>query len=115
MRSVIFIEVTVMILWPCMLKLDGDDELIYLNSLRDFNLECCEFIFSDDDYVIDSLGHCYLIEYISDALGLITANRMLSTYEASNLIRAHEFNKASLCLTKIHFLTVSEAIKSLSN
>jgi hypothetical protein len=90
-----------MISWPCMLKLDGDGELIYLNSLRDFNLECCEFIFSDDDYVIDSLGHCYLIEYISDALGLITVNRMLSTYEVSNLIRAHEFNKASLCLKRL--------------
>jgi hypothetical protein len=98
-----------------MLKLDGDNELVYLNSLRDFNLECCEFIFSDDDYVIDSLGHCYSIGCISGALKLITANRMLSTYEASNLIRAHEFNKASLCLTKIHFLTVSEAIKSLSD
>jgi hypothetical protein len=97
-----------------MLKLDGDDELIYLNSLRDFNLECYEFIFSDDDCVIDSLGHCYLIEYISGALSLITANRMLSTHEASNLRRAHEIKKASLCLTKIHFLTVSEAIKSLS-
>ena len=109
-----FIEVTVMISWPCMLKLDGDDELIYLNSLRDFNLECSELIFSEDDYVIDSVGHCYLIESISGALGLITENRILSIHETNNLIRAHEFNKASLCLTKINFLTVSEAIRSLS-
>jgi hypothetical protein len=98
-----------------MLKLDGDDELIYLNSLRDFNLECSELIFSDDDYVIDSKGRCYLIESSTENIGIITNDRMLSTTEATNLIRAHEFNKASVCLTKIHFLTVGEAIASLSN
>lgn len=103
-----------MISWPCMLKLDGDDELIYLDSLENFNLECSEFIFSDDDYIIDSLGYCYLIDTTSGKLGLTKEDRKLSTFETCNLIRGHEFNKASLCLTKIHFSTVSEAIKSLS-
>jgi hypothetical protein len=97
-----------------MLKLAGDDELTYLSSSLDFNLECSELIFSDDDYVIDSLGHCYLLDSTSGELGLIAENRMLSTNDAAHLIRAHEFNKASLCLTKIHFLTIAEAIKSLS-
>jgi hypothetical protein len=104
-----------MIAWPCMLKLDGDDELIYLDSLQYFNSECSDLIFSDDDYVIDSLGYCYLIEVISGELELTKQDRALSTDEVTNLIRAHEFNKASVCLTKIHFLTVSEAIGSLSS
>lgn len=104
-----------MISWPCMLKLDGDDELIYLDSLQNFNLECRDLIFSDDDYIIDSSGYCYLIETISGELGLTKEGGKLSTDEATNLIRAHEFNKASVCLTKIHFLTVSEAIRSLHN
>ena len=104
-----------MISWPCMLILDGDDELIYLDSLEDFNLECKEFIFSDDDYVIDSMGRCYLITFTLENLELIKENRMLSTHEVSGLIRAHEFNKASLCLTKIHFLTVADAINALSD
>ncbi|GHB60504.1 hypothetical protein GCM10008107_07190 [Psychrosphaera saromensis] len=104
-----------MISWPCMLKLDGDDELIYLDSLQNLNSECSELIFSDDDYVIDSLGHCYLIEVISGKLELTKEDRALSTDEATDLIRAHEFNKASVCLTKIYFLTVSEAIGSLAS
>ena len=108
------IEEPVMISWPCMLKLNGDDELIYLNSLGDFNLVCSELIFNDDDYVIDSVGRCYLIEAISGEFRLITENKVISTYDASNLIRAHEFNKASVCLTKIQFLTVADAIMSLS-
>jgi hypothetical protein len=97
------------------LKLYGDDELIYLDSVQRFNLECSELIFSDDDYVIDSLGRCHLIASTSGKLELIAQDRKLSTNQASHLIRAHEFNKASLCLTKIHFLTVSEAIKSLAS
>jgi len=104
-----------MISWPCVLKLDGDDELIYLKSVSDFNVECCELLFSDDDYVIDSTGHCYLINSTLGNLDLTKENRLLSTDDVSNLIRAHEFNKASLCLTKIHFLTISDAIQSLDD
>ena len=104
-----------MIAWPCMLKLDGDDELIYLDSLQSFNFECRDLIFSDDDYVIDSLGYCYLIETMFGEFGLTKEGRAVSMDEVTNLIRAHEFNKASVCITKIHFLTVSEAIGSLAS
>ncbi|MFT6924804.1 MAG: hypothetical protein ACJAZP_000362 [Psychromonas sp.] len=113
-KAVIFIEVTFMISWPCMLKLAGDDELIYLDSELDFMSECRELILCDDDHVIDSVGDSYLIEEISGKLALIKTERVLTAYAVSNLIRAHEFKKATLCLTKIHFLTVSDAIKSLS-
>lgn len=102
-----------MITWPGVLKLYGDDELIYLDSLSNFNLECGELLFSDDNYVIDSKGHCYLIESIESQLRLVNENRILSKHDVTHLIRAHEFNKASLCLTKIHFLTISDAIHSL--
>ncbi|GIB20483.1 Hypothetical protein VCSRO90_3786 [Vibrio cholerae] len=29
-----------MVNWPCILKLDGDDELVYLSSEADLNCEC---------------------------------------------------------------------------
>lgn len=102
-----------MVLWPCILKLEGDDELIYLNAEQDFFAECRELIFSDDDYVIDSLGMSYLIESISGKLLLIKTARVFVVSEITQLIRANEFKKAKLCLTKIHFLTISDAIKSL--
>jgi hypothetical protein len=104
-----------MIAWPCMLKLDGENELIYLASEHDLHSECHELIFSDDDYVIDSLGHCHSMGFTLGNLELKSVGRVLSVHAISDLLRAHEFSKASLCLTKIHFLTVAEAIKSLSN
>jgi hypothetical protein len=103
-----------MVTWPCLLKLEGDDELIYLGSDQDFISECQDLILSDDDYVVDSIGYSYLVEPIAEELSLIKKERMLLASEVTHLIRAHEFKKASLCLTKIHFLTVSDAIKSLS-
>ncbi|PKH87925.1 DUF4144 domain-containing protein [Colwellia sp. Bg11-28] len=103
-----------MISWPCTLKLDGDDELIYLGSEQDFISECRELLLCDDDYVIDSFGNSYVIELTSGKLELIKTKRILVANEVTSLIRAHEFKKASLCLTKIHFLTVSDAIKSLT-
>ncbi len=103
-----------MISWPCTLKLDGDDELIYLGSEQDFISECEELLLCDNDYVIDSVGNNYIIEQTSGKLELIKTERILLVNEVSSLIRAHEFKKATLCLTKIHFLTVSDAIKSLT-
>ena len=102
-----------MITWPCMLKLDGDDELIYLGSERDLNLECRDLILTDEDYVIDCTGLSYLIELRKDKLALVKTEQIFTVEEVTHLIRANEFKKAELCLTKIHFLTVSDAIKSL--
>lgn len=102
-----------MIFWPCILKLDGDDELIYLSSERDFISECRELIFTDEDYVIDSTGLSYLIELRKEKLALVKTEQIFTVEEVTHLIRANEFKKAELCLTKIHFLTVSDAIKSL--
>lgn len=102
-----------MIIWPCILKLDGDDELVYLGSERDVILECRELILTVDDHVIDSTGLSYLIELKAEKLALVKTERIFVVDEVTDLIRANEFKKAELCLTKINFLTVSDAIKSL--
>ena len=104
-----FIGVVIIISWPCILKLEGDDDLIYLASEQEFMSQCHELIFSDDDYVIDSAGFSYLI---SEKLALIKTQRIFVVGEVTDLIRASEFTKAELCLTKIYFITVSAAIQS---
>jgi hypothetical protein len=97
--------------WPCVLKLDGDDELIYLGCEKELKIECGELIFSDDDYVIDSAGFSY---FLSKTLNLMKTDKVFSVNELIDLVRANEFKKAELCITKIHFVTVSDAISSLA-
>jgi len=102
-----------MIYWPCILKLDGDDELIYFSSECDFIAECQALILTDNDLVIDSAGFSYSIELKVKKLTLVKKVQLLTVDEITHLVRANEFKKAELCLTKIHFSTVADAIKSL--
>ncbi|EPW4453997.1 DUF4144 family protein, partial [Vibrio vulnificus] len=55
-----------MISWPCILKLDGDDELVYLASESDLNRECSNLILCQNDRVIDSVGNTFSM-IINDA------------------------------------------------
>ncbi|PSV54190.1 DUF4144 family protein [Photobacterium sp. GB-1] len=104
-----------MINWPCFFKLEGDDELIYLGSESDLMDECQSLIWSDADVIVDSDGqqftfalsknHTFCFQMKGDPLTLevVTA-----------LIQAHEFSKAEMCLTKIQFRAIDDAIESLS-
>jgi hypothetical protein len=102
------------IYWPCILTLEGDDELVYLDSKQDFIAKCSELILADADGIIDSMGVHYLIKLSKNELTLVNTDRIWLINEVSDLIRAHEFNKAELCLTKIHFNSITNAIESLT-
>jgi len=102
-----------MVFWPCLLKLNGDDELIFLQTQQELILECNELIFSDDDYVIDSDGNSYIIKIRAGKLTLENKQTKFYLEQVTNLIRAHEFNKAEVCLTKIYFESIFQAIQSL--
>ncbi|WP_295891815.1 DUF4144 family protein [uncultured Vibrio sp.] len=103
-----------MISWPCLLKLDGDDELIYLPSKSDFISECADLILSKDDIAIDSQGHQYQLRPNGQTIDLASTNTIATLDEVVALIQAHEFSQAELCLTKIQFLNISDAIESLA-
>ncbi|WP_318438176.1 DUF4144 domain-containing protein [Photobacterium leiognathi] len=102
-----------MVNWPCILKLDGDDELIYLDSEQQLLSECEDLIFSQDDYVIDSQGFSYSISINNASAKLINNNTQLAVEEVTALIQAHEFSFAEVCLIKIQFVSVSDAIHAL--
>ncbi len=104
----------VMISWPSLVKLDGDDELIYVASEQDFQAECSDMILGEDDYLIDSEGDSYALQSSSNQLSLAKRPEQYSVENVTKLIRNHEFQKAEVCLMKIHFLTIEEAIQSLA-
>ncbi|HBV77399.1 MULTISPECIES: DUF4144 family protein [Vibrio] len=102
-----------MINWPCMLKLEGDDELIYLNSEKELNGECEGLIWDQEDRVIDSKGFVYSMMTKNSVIRLQHDQIQISVEDASKLIQSHEFCRAEVCLTKIQFDSVFEAVKSL--
>ncbi|ALR94877.1 TPA: DUF4144 domain-containing protein [Vibrio alginolyticus] len=102
--------------WPCLLKLDGDDELIYTHSQSDLDSECEALIFGQDDYVIDSNGNTFELENNgSNATLLHPKERTLSVEEVTSLIQSHEFSLAQRCIIKIHFTSVRQAVEALAH
>ncbi|MGF1735381.1 DUF4144 family protein [Photobacterium satsumensis] len=104
-----------MIQWPCIFKLDGDDELIYLASEASLMAEFESLIWSDDDCLIDSQGQAYKVrEAQAGVFSYEPCGNPFSVSQVTELIQAHEFAKAETCLIKMQFLSVSEAIRALS-
>ncbi|NOH98712.1 DUF4144 domain-containing protein [Vibrio sp. 99-70-13A1] len=103
-----------MISWPCILKLDGDNELMFFQNEQAFISECQDLILDDNDYAVDSEGACYTIGSSANQPILADTGKRLNVQDVTVLIQEHEFSKAEMCIIKIHFPTVSEAINSLA-
>ncbi|EJL6293463.1 DUF4144 domain-containing protein [Vibrio cholerae] len=115
LRRALCLSEKLMVNWPCILKLDGDDELVYLGSEADLNCECVELIVSPSDRVIDSEGFVYSIVSDGSAVNLSGHSTQISAEDVSRLIQRHEFCLAEVCLTKIQFETVAEAFNCLKS
>ncbi|MEX3071643.1 DUF4144 family protein [Vibrio alginolyticus] len=104
------------ILWPCLLKLEGDDELIYLQSHSDLQTECQALIWGQEDFVVDSHGYTFSLQYDTEnQITLNAKNEILSVAEVTSLIQSHEFSQAQRCIIKIQFQTVQQAVCALAS
>lgn len=103
------------VLWPCLLKLEGDDELIYLPSYSELDTECEALIWGPEDYVIDSQGRIFGLQYNhTKQIALHAKDKTLSVEEVTTLIQSHEFSQAQRCIIKIHFTSVQQAVSALA-
>jgi hypothetical protein len=104
-----------MLRWPCLFKLAGDDELIYLSAETALVNECQSLIWSDADQLIDSIGQQF--SFVENSPGSFVYHKQgkpLSNEQVTKLIQAHAFSQTELCLTKIQFPSIGEAIKSVA-
>ncbi|MGF1698731.1 DUF4144 domain-containing protein [Photobacterium makurazakiensis] len=104
-----------MIQWPCIFKLDGDSELMFLGSESMLASELESLIWSNSDRLIDSHGQSYIIYQARESYTFELQDVALSLTSITQLIQEHEFSKAEVCLTKIQFRSVQEAIQSLAS
>jgi hypothetical protein len=101
--------------WPCIVKFFGEDELLYLANNKALYSDCKDCILNDDDYLIDINGNCYsLLQVLYSKEVTEPLMKIITLDEITQLIRLSEFSKASLCLSKIHFQNIAQAIQSLA-
>lgn len=103
-----------MIVWPCVFKLEGNAELMYLGSEHQLSIELNDLIWDGSDRLIDSRGHCYAVSIEKGRYAFEPDGVQLSLVGVTQLIQAHECARAQVCVTKIQFSSIEEAIKSLS-
>ncbi len=101
--------------WPCLFKLAGDNELIYLTKENELANECQSLIWTEADHLIDSKGQRF--SFVENSSGSFTYHQQgkpLSLVQITELIQAHALSQTELCLTKIQFPSIGEAIQSLA-
>ncbi|MGF1702924.1 DUF4144 domain-containing protein [Photobacterium makurazakiensis] len=103
-----------MILWPCVFKIEGDSELLYLASEAQLNNELDALIWDCSDRLIDSNGNCYVVKEAGKGYVFEPEGVQLSLDSITHLIQEHEFSKAEVCLTKIQFPSIQKAIIALA-
>lgn len=100
--------------YPCVLSLFGDDELIFLVNQQALQAELTNMICSEADRIIDSQGRIFSIEQCNNHIELVNTGTVATAEEVSVLLQRHEFAKSEVCLTKIQFTRVDEAINALA-
>ncbi len=104
-----------MINWPALLKLEGDDELYYFGSEQECVNEIEQLILSNEDHLIDSQGRVFTVKPDSEnQFGFVATGKTYTLDDITQLIQNHEFNAAQVCITKIVFTSIEQAIAALS-
>jgi len=103
-----------MIQWPCIFKLDGDAELMFFASEPLLHTELEALIWDNSDRLIDSSGQSFIVQYTEKGYVFEPVGPALSLKLITQFIQEHEFSKAQMCLTKIQFSTIQQAIESVS-
>jgi len=103
-----------MICWPALFKLEGDDELIYFASEQECVCETKELIIGSEDHLVDSKGHVFTVQFDqANHVYFLRQNKRYTLDEVTQLIQKHEFNAAQVCITKIVFSTIEQAVRAL--
>lgn len=103
-----------MVAWPGLLKFQGDDELIFVNSFDELNSHPALLggQFHPGDVLIDSAGRVYSPENRQSKIEIPKdAKETLSLDSVLELVRRHASSRGECCISKISAPTIPEAIE----
>ena len=96
--------------WPAIIKLHGEDELIFIAGMASFasDTQLQTMHFQPHDLLIDSAGNTYK-PVQSHPVTLARSENVLSLDDVLVLLRAHLANDGSCCVSKFYAHTIAEA------
>ncbi|OUS28161.1 hypothetical protein A9Q98_07885 [Thalassotalea sp. 42_200_T64] len=102
-----------MITWPALIKHDGEDELIYIESQRQWLIdeEMLLYIFTERDVLIDASGKVYSLSVLQQNINAEQYLAIASVDNLLELVRAHAAISQQCCIEKIFCQTTAQAIE----
>lgn len=99
------------VIWPAIIKLHGDDELIFILDAVDLDNDTAlyQMQLQAQDKLIDSTGAVYCISN-RPALALAQADLSLSLDTVENLLQLHLSDHGTCCVSKFHANSIREAL-----
>lgn len=106
-----------MILWPAVLKYDGDAELAFIGSQAEWETDAAlhRFWFKATDVLIDSAGLCYSLSEQSSGLTIPKPKDVISLDAIIDLVRAHASQSGACCVSKFSAASIREAILAVED
>lgn len=104
-----------MIHWPAVIKLSGEDELIFLPDLESLhtNAHLKDIRFKHDDHLYDSHGREFLVDQ-SNLDDPAPTGRYLSLEESIQLVRLHAAQDGACCIAKLNAHSIADAFALLA-
>ncbi|KDM91618.1 DUF4144 family protein [Photobacterium galatheae] len=105
-----------MVVWPAILKYDGDPELFYLPDQQSWEEDEDLHVlgFQPRDQLIDSQGQVFELHWRKgDLVALMKTPRLIPLIEISEMIQFHQSCQGACCAAKVSFRSVAEAIRAV--
>ena len=101
-----------MINWPAVIKHDNEDELIYIESLQQWQQdeEMLLYIFTPRDVLIDVSGNIYSLPDLQQSIDSAKCLGQASTDNIMELVRAHAALSNQCCIEKLGANDISQAL-----
>ena len=105
-----------MVIWPAIVKFDGDPELDYISDEKKWEIESeLHYLgYQDKDILIDSTGTIFsLNDPSNNSTKVINSNKTIAMDALLDLIKAHQSSLGLCCAAKVGFDSIKEAINSV--
>ena len=107
-----------MILWPAVIKFEGDDELCYIDSERTWIQDAESLLYNHrgNDRLIDSMGCIYKLERRQDDhIEAVNSGQQISLSDFIKHVRIHASCAHRCCIEKINFRSIAEGIRLIDS
>lgn len=102
-----------MVAWPAIIQYSGEDELTYIGSQSEWELDAALYALSleEGDRLIDGQGLIYaLVKNARQRVTPQSSGKAATLTEVVTLVRNHAAQSGACCVAKLNARTIAEAI-----